>query len=62
MPLRAGASNKSFVANIKEIMHSFAQKGTIGNSRPASKGKAVKQAVAIAFRQQRKTIAGGGGG
>jgi hypothetical protein len=59
MPLKAGASKKTFVENIREIMHSFAKTGRIGSSTPASKGKANKQAVAIAFSKQRKTIAGG---
>jgi hypothetical protein len=61
MRLKAGASNKNFVENIREIMHSFAKSGRIGTSHPTSKAKADKQAVAIAFRQKRKTIAGGGG-
>lgn len=60
MPLKEGAGKKNFVENIKELMHSFAKTGSIGNSKPGSKGAAVKQAVAIAFRQKRKTIAGGG--
>jgi hypothetical protein len=58
--LKSGAGKKTFVDNIREIMHSFARTGRIGNSAPRSKGKAVKQAVAIAYRQKRKTIAGGG--
>jgi len=62
MPLKAGAGKRTFVENIREIMHSFAKSGRIGNSTPASKGKANKQAVAIAYSQQRKakrTIAHG---
>lgn len=57
MPLKAGASKKTFVENIREIMHSFAHKGTIGNSTPSSAGKANKQAVAIAYRKQREAQA-----
>lgn len=60
MPLKRGASKKTFVENIREIMHSFARTGRIGNSEPESKAKAAKQAVAIAYREKRKTIAGGG--
>lgn len=62
MPLKAGAGKRTFVENIREIMHSFARTGRIGNSSPSSKGKAVKQAVAIAYskrRQARRTIAHG---
>lgn len=60
MPVKAGTSKRTFVSNISEIMHSFAKTGRIGNSRPASKAKAVKQAVAIAYRERRKTLAGSG--
>jgi hypothetical protein len=54
MPLKSGASQKTFVDNIREIMHSFHRTGRIGASRPSSAGKASKQAVAIAYRQKRK--------
>lgn len=60
MPLKPGAGKKTFVENIREIMHAFARSGRIGNSAPASKAKADRQAVAIAYRQKRKTIADGG--
>lgn len=59
MPLKAGASKQTVADNIREIMHSFAVKGTIGTSRPASKKKAQKQAVAIALDQQRRSLAHG---
>jgi len=54
MPLQAGKSKRSFVANIKELMNSFKHSGKIGTSTPASAGKADKQAVAIAFSKQRE--------
>lgn len=57
MPVKAGTSNKTFVDNIREIMHSFQKSGSIGNSSPPSAGKAAKQAVAIAYRKKRETIA-----
>ena len=60
MPLARGTGKKTFVENIREIMHAFARSGRIGNSAPASKAKASKQAVAIAFAKKRKTIAEGG--
>jgi hypothetical protein len=54
MPLKSGASQKTFVENIREIMHSFHRTGRIGTSRPDSAGKANKQALAIAYAQKRK--------
>lgn len=62
MPLQSGKGRGALVANIRELMHSFARTGKIGNSKPASKGKANKQAVAIAYSKQReakKTLAHG---
>jgi hypothetical protein len=60
MPLQAGKSAASFAANIRELMHAFHATGKIGSSKPASKAKANKQAVAIAYAQKRRTIAHGG--
>ncbi len=54
MPLKSGGGKKTFVENIRELMHSFNKTGRIGNSRPKSKAKADKQAVAIAYAQKRK--------
>jgi len=51
MPLKSGGKN--FVSNIRELMHSYARTGRIGNSRPKSKAAADKQAVAIAYAQKR---------
>jgi len=53
MPLKAGKSKASFVANIRELMHSFKRTGKIGNSTPSSPAKANKQAVAAAYSAQR---------
>lgn len=55
MPLKAGKSRKSFVSNIRELMHTFKRTGKIGTSKPASAGKADKQAVAIAYSKQRES-------
>ncbi len=55
MPLQRGSSRRSFIANIRELMHAWRRTGRIGTSRPASAGKADKQAVAIAFRKQRES-------
>jgi len=49
MPLKKGKSKKVIAENIKEIMHSYHQTGTIGTSTPASNEKAQQQAIAIAF-------------
>lgn len=59
MPSQAGKSRAAFSANVSELMHAYAAKGKIGNSAPASNGKALKQSLAIAYAQKRKTIAHG---
>lgn len=58
MPLKKGTSKKTIGGNISEMVRKFKKTGKIGTSRPESKGKAVKQAVAIALstaRKQRKS-------
>jgi hypothetical protein len=55
MPLKNGASQKTVSSNIKTLVHDFEKTGTIGKSKPASKKKAVKQAVAIALGKARET-------
>ena len=49
MPLQKGRSNRTVSANIRKLAHEYEAKGTIGVSHPASKKKAIKQAVAIAM-------------
>ena len=49
MPLKKGKSNKVVSSNIKELVESYKSKGSIGTSKPASVGAAVKQAAAIAY-------------
>ena len=51
MPLQRGSSNKTVGSNIRKLVHEYDRSGTIGTSHPASKRKAVKQAVAIALRE-----------
>lgn len=55
MPLKKGSSRKTVSSNIKTLVHDYERKGTIGTSTPASKKKAVKQAVAIALGMARET-------
>lgn len=55
MPLKAGKSKKVRQANIKEVIGSYEKTGKIGTSKPKSKKKAIKQAVAIAYAKQRKS-------
>lgn len=54
MPLKKGKSKEVFKENVKELIHSYEKKGKIGTSKPKSKAKAIKQAVAIAYREKRK--------
>ena len=51
MPLKKGKSDETVSDNISELMKSYKKKGKIGDSKPKSKKKAQKQAVAIALSQ-----------
>lgn len=51
MPLKSGKSQKTIGKNVKELMHSYKEKGKIGTSKPKSKEAARKQAVAIAMQK-----------
>ena len=55
MPLDRGSSQKTISSNISEIMGSYKKKGSIGTSKPKSKKKAQKQAVAIALSKAGKS-------
>lgn len=54
MPLRKGKSEKVFSSNVSELMHAFETKGKIGTSKPKSKKAALKQALAISYKQKGK--------
>ncbi len=56
MPLSKKKSEKEFNQNVGELMHSFRKSGMIGSSHPENKEQAQKQALAIAFRQRRRTF------
>ena len=55
MPLKKGSSRKTVSSNIKTLVHDFERSGAIGTSKPASRKKAVKQAVAIALDKARES-------
>jgi hypothetical protein len=55
MPLKRGTSQPIVSENIREIMHSFANKGRIGTSTPQNPAAARKQAVAIALDKMRRS-------
>lgn len=55
MPLKRGTSNKTVSGNISEMMGKYKKTGAIGTSKPASKKKAQKQAVAIALTEAGKS-------
>jgi len=55
MPLKKGRSNKVVSGNISEIVRDYEKSGTIGTSKPKTKGKAVKQAIAISLSTAGKT-------
>ena len=54
MPLKKGRSQKIVSLNITKIVHEYERDGTIGSSHPASKKKAIKQAVAISLKMAGK--------
>ena len=55
MPLKKGSSQKTISGNISEMVSKYKKSGSIGTSKPASKKKAVKQAVAIALSKAGKS-------
>lgn len=62
MPLKKGSSQKTISGNIGEMVGKFKKSGSIGTSKPKSKGAAVKQAVAIALSTAGKSRNKAGGG
>lgn len=54
MPLKEGSGKKVVHDNVSEIMNSYFKTGKIGASAPASKEKAQKQAVAVAYSKARE--------
>ena len=58
MPLKNGSSNSVVSSNIKTLVDDWKRDGSIGTSRPPTKKKAIKQAVAIAFSRADKSQVG----
>jgi hypothetical protein len=54
MPLKKGSSKKTISSNIGTLVGDYKETGKIGTSKPASKAKAVKQAVAISLSKAGK--------
>ncbi|MEO9040625.1 MAG: hypothetical protein ABI265_11435 [Gallionella sp.] len=54
MPLQKGTSQAVVSSNIKTLVHEWEEDGSIGSSHPATKQKAVKQAVAISLNKAGK--------
>ncbi len=54
MPLKKGSTQAVVSSNIKTLVHEWEENGSIGSSHPATKQKAVKQAVAISLNNAGK--------
>jgi hypothetical protein len=55
VPLRKGSSQSTVSSNIRTLVDDWKQDGSIGTSYPATKKKAIKQAVAIALSKAGKS-------
>jgi hypothetical protein len=55
VPLRRGSSPSTVSSNIKTLVDDWKKDGSIGASRPPTKKKAIKQAVAIALTKAGKS-------
>lgn len=55
MPLRKETSKAAVSSNVKTMIHEWEKDGKVGNSHPATKQKAVKQAVAISLKKAGKS-------
>ncbi len=55
MPLRKGSAPSVVSSNIKTLVDEWKKDGSIGTSHPATKKKAIKQAVAIAMDKAGKS-------
>lgn len=55
MPSIKGKSQAVVSSNIKTLVHEWKKEGSIGSSHPATKQKAVEQAVAISLKKAAKS-------
>jgi hypothetical protein len=55
MPLHKGSSQAVISENVGEMVHEWKKHKKIGTSRPKTRKKAVKQAVAIAMKKAGKS-------
>ena len=55
MPLKKGTSKAAVSSNSKTLVNEWEKEGSIGSSHPATKQKAVKQAVAISLKKAGKS-------
>jgi hypothetical protein len=61
MPLQKGRSDKAVSRNIRKLVHEYDAVGTIGASHPASRKKAIRQAVAISLKTAGRSRVQGSG-
>jgi hypothetical protein len=55
MPLTKGKSRKAVGENVETLVNDWEKDGSIGNSHPKTKKKAVQQAVAISLKKAGKS-------
>lgn len=55
MPLRNGSSQSTVSSNIKRLVDDWKKDGSMGTSHPATKIKAIKQALAISLAKAGKS-------
>jgi len=55
MPLKKGSGRAAVSSNIKTLVDEWEKDGAIGSSRPPTKKKAIRQAVAIALANAGKS-------
>jgi hypothetical protein len=55
MPLKKGSSDSVVSSNIHTLVHDWEKDGSIGTSHPATRKKAIKQAVAISLSKAGKS-------
>lgn len=55
MPLKKGTGQSVVSSNIKTLVDDWKKDGSIGASHPATRKKAIKQAVAIALAKAGKS-------